>query len=265
MRRRRLPAEQAVWLVLGMAVMRDQPITAVARQLEIALPAADGTRTVASSALTQARTRLGAEPMEWLFLRSAEPWAHRSARADQWRGLALYGVDGTTLRVADSVENRAHFGGQKGRWDGISGYPLLRLVTVMALRSHLIAAACFGPYEHGEKSLAKPLWDSIPESSLVLMDRDYFDASINRVAAWVVGARSLLKALLVALLEPTDALRKLEADGDFTARLAMLEELKAYPVGAVWDYYCETKNVPVGRAWLSEVKSYEKDVLAKRK
>jgi hypothetical protein len=88
-RRRRLPAEQVVWLVLGMALMRDLPITEVARQLDLALPAHDGTRTVASSALTQARARLGAEPMDWLFLRSAEEWAHRSADADRWLGLAL--------------------------------------------------------------------------------------------------------------------------------------------------------------------------------
>jgi L-rhamnose isomerase len=93
---------------------------------------------------------------------------------------------------------------------------------------------------------------------------DYFDASINRVAAWVVGTRSLLKALLAALLEPTDALRKLEADGDLTARLAMLEELKTYPLGAVWDYYCLTRDVPVGPAWLDELKMYEAKVLSKR-
>lgn len=93
---------------------------------------------------------------------------------------------------------------------------------------------------------------------------DYFDASINRVAAWVVGARSLLKALLAALLEPTDTLRRLEADGDLTARLAMLEELKTYPLGAVWDYCCLTRDVPVGPAWLDELKAYEAKVLSQR-
>jgi L-rhamnose isomerase len=93
---------------------------------------------------------------------------------------------------------------------------------------------------------------------------DYFDASINRVAAWVVGARSLLKAILAALLEPTAALRELEAAGDFTSRLAMIEELKTYPVGAVWDYYCLTKGVPVGPAWLAELKDYEAKVLSRR-
>jgi L-rhamnose isomerase len=93
---------------------------------------------------------------------------------------------------------------------------------------------------------------------------DFFDASINRLAAWVIGTRAMLKALLIALLEPTAMLRTLELDGDFTARLSMLEELKALPFCAVWDYYCEKQGVPVGAAWINEVKQYEKDVLSKR-
>ena len=93
---------------------------------------------------------------------------------------------------------------------------------------------------------------------------DYFDASINRVAAWVIGTRCLQKALLTALLEPTNLLRRLESTGDFTSRLTMLEELKTLPAGAVWDYHCLTKGVPVGRCWLDEVKQYEREVLAKR-
>jgi len=93
---------------------------------------------------------------------------------------------------------------------------------------------------------------------------DFFDASINRIAAYVIGTRCMIKALLTALLEPTDMLRKFEAEGDYTSRLAMLEELKTLPVGAVWDAYCEKMNVPVGQAWLSDVKKYEADVLSKR-
>ncbi len=93
---------------------------------------------------------------------------------------------------------------------------------------------------------------------------DFFDASINRVAAWVIGTRSMLKALLVALLEPTDLLRRLENDGDTTARLALLEELKSLPWGVVWDHYCRTQGVPAGAEWLAEVKAYERDVLSKR-
>jgi L-rhamnose isomerase len=93
---------------------------------------------------------------------------------------------------------------------------------------------------------------------------DYFDASINRIAAWIIGSRSMLKALLKALLEPAAKLRALEADGDYTARLALLEEAKTLPFGAVWDYYCESAGVPVGPAWLDDVKRYEREVLAGR-
>jgi len=93
---------------------------------------------------------------------------------------------------------------------------------------------------------------------------DYFDASINRIAAWVIGARNLLRALLLALLEPP-AIRAAELAGDNTARLALQEEARSLPFGAVWDYYCESKGVPVGEAWLAEVKAYQKNVLSKRR
>ncbi len=93
---------------------------------------------------------------------------------------------------------------------------------------------------------------------------DFFDASINRVAAWVIGTRCMLKSLLLAMLEPTDTLRALEAGGDFTGRLALMEELKTMPFGAVWDQYCSQQDVPTGPAWLDEVRTYEKDVLSKR-
>jgi L-rhamnose isomerase len=93
---------------------------------------------------------------------------------------------------------------------------------------------------------------------------DFFDASINRVAAWVIGARSMIKALLLALLEPIEKLRELEAAGDFTGRLAWLEEIKTLPSGAVWDYYCLQQNVPIGPAWLNEIRRYERDLLARR-
>src|SRR6185369_13635536 len=93
---------------------------------------------------------------------------------------------------------------------------------------------------------------------------DYFDASINRIAAWTIGARNMLRALLIALLEPTATLRALEAAGDLTARLASMEELKTFPVGAVWDYHCLKQGVPVGDGWLNDVRRYEKKVLSKR-
>lgn len=93
---------------------------------------------------------------------------------------------------------------------------------------------------------------------------DFFDASINRVAAWVTGTRAMIKALLIALLEPTETLRELEHQGDYTARLAFLEELKSLPYGAVWDYYCLKQGAPPGLAWLEDVRHYEKTVLSRR-
>ena len=93
---------------------------------------------------------------------------------------------------------------------------------------------------------------------------DYFDASINRVAAWVIGMRTVQKALLAALLEPRDSLLGYEQSGDFTSRLALYEELKTMPFAAIWDYYCLTHNVPVGIKWLDEIKKYEETVQANR-
>jgi len=93
---------------------------------------------------------------------------------------------------------------------------------------------------------------------------DFFDASINRIAAWVIGTRATIQALLLALLEPTATLRELEAAGDRTARLAWMERVKSLPFGAVWDHYCVTRNVPPDGAWLDTVRAYERDVLLKR-
>jgi L-rhamnose isomerase len=93
---------------------------------------------------------------------------------------------------------------------------------------------------------------------------DFFDASINRIAAWVIGTRNMLKALLLAMLEPTTQLRQFEKEYDYTSRLALLEECKSLPFAAVWDYYCLQKEVPVAHTWLSEIKDYEKEVLSKR-
>jgi L-rhamnose isomerase len=93
---------------------------------------------------------------------------------------------------------------------------------------------------------------------------DFFDASINRIAAWVIGTRNSLKALLMALLEPIDTMRQLELAGDYTSRLALLEELKTLPFGAVWDMYCARQDVPLGMAYKDEVSNYSRAVLSQR-
>ena len=93
---------------------------------------------------------------------------------------------------------------------------------------------------------------------------DFFDASINRVAAWAIGMRNMIKALLFAMLEPIETIRNAELEMDFTKRLVMFEELKSLPWSAVWDYYCMRQGVPVGLDWFKKVKQYETDVLSKR-
>jgi L-rhamnose isomerase len=93
---------------------------------------------------------------------------------------------------------------------------------------------------------------------------DYFDASINRVAAWTIGSRNTLRAFLLALLEPLDSLRRLEAEGDFSGRLALQEELKGMPAGAVWDYQCLEHGAPVGFEFMGHIRDYEKRELSKR-
>jgi L-rhamnose isomerase len=98
----------------------------------------------------------------------------------------------------------------------------------------------------------------------VYLALDFFDGSINRIGAWITGARATLKGLLLALLEPTDRLRQFEAEGNLFARLALLEELKSMPFGEVWDYFCLSMNVPPAERWIEEVIQYEKNILRKR-
>lgn len=214
MRRRRLPVEQVPWLVIGMALMRDRPISEVVAKLDLAMPK-PGKPTVAPSAISPARDRLGESPMAWLFAHSANHWGHKSADSARWRGLAIYGVDGTTLRVPDSQENREHFGLASGGHRGPSGYPLVRVVGLMALRSHELAAASFGPYSKGEHHYAADLWPCVPEHSLVLMDRGFWSAGILLPLQegaperhWLVRAKSDMGGRRIKRLSAKQELRE---------------------------------------------------------
>jgi hypothetical protein len=215
-RRRRLPAERVAWLVIAIALFRNRPITEVADKLDLALPGERGP-TASSSAITQARSRLGEEPLEWLFERAARAWAQGSADRHRWRGLALYGVDGTTLRVADSAENRAEFGLASGGQRGDSGYPLVRLVALMALRSHLLATVRFGAYAKGEHSYATDLWSGVPDESLTIVDRGFFAAGVliplNRDGQnrhWLVRGKKGLRWRTVRRLGRNDELVEMD-------------------------------------------------------
>lgn len=220
-RRRRFPAEQVIWLVLGMALFRDLPIIDVVKELALVLPGS-GAGRIASSAVMQARARLGPSPLKWLFEKCAGVWAKRSADRLRWRGLAVYGVDGTTVRVPDSPENRATYGEQSaGGERGTSGYPLVRVVTLMALRSHLLLATRFGAYGHSERKFARELWPLVPDDSIVVVDRNFMYAkdlvplqSNGTNRHWLTRARKNNKWRVVKRLGPGDALGEILVNRD---------------------------------------------------
>jgi DDE family transposase/transposase IS4-like protein len=211
-RRRRLPAEQMVWLVIGMALLRDRSIVEVADTLDIAYD--KNRKPLASSAVHQARARLKSEPMQWLFEQSAKQWADAAAEKDKWRGLGLYGLDGTSIRVADSAANAQAFGYTVSA-KGQSAYPKVRMVALMALRSHLLKACAFGAYKTSEYKYAEQLWDEVPKNSLVVFDRNFFSADLliglqTQGRHWLMRAKSTLKPKTVRVLGPGDELCELE-------------------------------------------------------
>jgi len=149
---------------------------------------------------------------------------HASADADRWRGLSLYGVDGSTLRVADSDENRSHFGVSLSR-RGESGYPLVRVVVLMALRSHLLAAASFGPYKPGEYPYAASLWPMVPDNSLTVVDKGFFAATLLIPLArdkqnrhWLIRAKSNVNMRVLKRLGRGDDLVELNVSPQARAK-----------------------------------------------
>jgi hypothetical protein len=225
-RRRRLPADQVVWMVLGMGLLRDEAIERVVDSLGLALPSGCG-GPVAKSAIAQARQRLGDEPLAYLFATTAAAWADKSADRHRWRGLAIYGADGTTLRVADTPENRATFGGQGGGGERgeTSGYPLVRVLGLMALRSHLLSALRFADYHTGEVTLAEELWRELPDDSLTIVDRNFLVAdhltSLVRSGHnrhWLTRAKSTTRLKTLHRLGRKDHLVEIELS-DQTRRL----------------------------------------------
>jgi hypothetical protein len=211
-RRRKLPAEQVVWIVIAMGLFRDRSIQEVVHHLDLVLPARGGATpgVVTSSAVVQSRDRLGAAPLETLFEQTSARWAGASADAHRWRGLSVYGVDGSALRVSDTPENETAFG-RPGSSRGDAAYPQLRLVVLMVLRSHLLAGVSLGPWSNGEIALAEPLWARLPDRSLTILDRGFLSyALLHRLATsgverhWLIRAKSNLACKTVRRLGPKD-------------------------------------------------------------
>ncbi len=176
-RRRRLPAEQVVWLVIALALSRYQSMPEVLATLDLALPSATE-QPVSKSAVTQARQRLGASPLAYLFDQSARAWCRQDAEHHAWQGLSLWAMDGTTFRTPDSADNRAHFGAQAYASGKVASYPQVRAVSVTAIPTHLVSDIAFGEYGQNEMLYAKTLIGRIADHSLTVFDRGFLCAEI---------------------------------------------------------------------------------------
>lgn len=176
-RHRRLPAEQVVWLVIALAIYRHRSVRQVLAELELALPDLRDS-CVTDSAVTQARQRLGEEPLAWLFQTSARQWRLADKKNANFHGLQLLAMDGTTLKLADSPANRSHFDSPHFAKGALASYPHARMVTLSVLRTQLVAAAQFGAYSQSEMSFALALLGEIPDYSLTVFDKGFLAAEL---------------------------------------------------------------------------------------
>lgn len=200
-RRRKLPAEQVVWLIIALAMYRHQSIPHVVAHLNLTLPD-EVNPEIAKSALTQARQRLGEEPLSVLFGMCAAAWderhQHRPGRT--WRGLGRYAIDGSTLRTSDSPVNRKTFGAQAYASGVVASYPQVRMLTLTSLATHLLRAAIFGEYGTNEMRYAHTLLDAVPDQSLTVFDKGFFSAELlwqlqhtGTQRHWLIPAKSNCK------------------------------------------------------------------------
>lgn len=176
-RRRRLPAEQVVWLVIALALYRGSSMSEVLESLDLALPNGNGS-AVTRADISQARQRLGAEPLAVLFKRTAQAWCALDSTSYAWKGLSLWAMDGTTFRTPDSPENRAFFGAQGYASGKAASYPQVRGVSLTALPTRLVADMAFGEYDTNEMRYAEELVPRIPDHSLTVFDKGFFSAAI---------------------------------------------------------------------------------------
>ena len=178
-RRRKLPNEAVVWLVVGMALFRNRSIDAVVKHLGLVLPG-DAARPspcggrVSSAAVAHARSRVGSEPLVELFQVTARSWVGEFSGHNLWRSLEVFAIDGSTLRIPDSSSNEETFG-RPGSGRSKAGYPQARIVAVLAVGSRIMSDFVIGALDQGETTLARPLIDRIPDHSVLILDRGFVD------------------------------------------------------------------------------------------
>lgn len=197
LRKRRLPMEQVLWLVLGIALLRDRSILHVADALEVALPTSG--EGISSSALSQARQRLGCEPLQWLFRHTAAQWANQEAGRHRWHGLSLYALDGVVWRTPDTPENRQRYGGQRNHAEHQSPFPQVRMACLLDARARLLVDASLDAYDTSEYTLAQQLWPQLPADALVIVDKGFYSAGLlwplqhQQGRHWLIPARAGLR------------------------------------------------------------------------
>ena len=175
-RRRRLPSEQVLWLVLGMALFRNEPVSEVARRLNICAQGLANDTLLAPSGISEARQRLGGDPVQWLFQRTGQQWGLERYPDDDWHGLQVLAVDGALLRTPDTPELREHFGSGNTSTNRQTPFPMMRLVALMNVRSHVILDAQLSPYRRSELRLADEFLARIPDHSITLFDKGFWGA-----------------------------------------------------------------------------------------
>jgi len=210
LRRRRLPAERLIWLVIGLALFRNEPIWHIVRQLGLAL---DTEQVVpVPSATVQGRQRLGEAPLAHLFDQLSRAWCHTPLPASGlFQGLRLLAVDGVVWSTQDTAEHREVFGGGRSQ-HGEGSWPQARAVCLMDVHTHLIRAAAFGAYTTGELSYAHELAAAAPDDSLTIFDRAYYSAAFllawqhtGKQRHWLMRAKSPLRYEVIRSLGGGDA------------------------------------------------------------
>lgn len=178
LRRRKLVSEHVLWLVVGMAFFRNEPLIEIARRMNISLDGQAIDTVLAKSALTQARQRLGSESLAWLFRHSGKQWASERYPDDSWHGLQVFAIDGAVFRTSDPQELRDHFGSGNTATDRQTPYPMCRVVTVMNVHSHVLLDAQISPYRTNEMRLVSDMLDKLPDNSITLLDKGFFSATL---------------------------------------------------------------------------------------
>lgn len=277
-RRRKLAAEDVVWLVIGMSLYRNKPMVDVVHRLDLVLPEAKGRPgSVTEGAIPQARERVGVDPLKELFQITAGHWARESAERYRWRGLMVLGADGSTLRVPDSPENRETFHlPSTGR--STSGYPQARVAALMVLRSHLWLDFEFTDCHTGEGTVSWPLIQRVPDQSVTILDRYYADylqlhqlRSGGQDRHWLLRARKNMVFRTIQRLGAHDALIEVafpralrsehpELPGTFLARrityrrkgfrpqtlMTSLLDPEVYPAAEIAELYHERWELELG-------------------